>query len=194
MEPGLDVGGGKLHVGPRVVPTAAGVGFCGAGADTHEVLLGGGEEIGGFEVAGYEEDAASGVGDGEEALEDVEPAPAGVAGGAVHVEDSEGDEAAEGTREGGGDEEVGNAGAEFGARVPVAEEEGHAREEAAFEEAEEDPGSDEPAEGLHEAGAHADEAPEEGDCGDDAVEAEAFDEEGGGEFSLLDRERVNLAS
>lgn len=71
MQPALHILGRLLDVCFAVVPAAAGIGLGAFGAETHDLLFGGVEKVGGFVVFGDEEDAAEGPEDGDDAFNDV---------------------------------------------------------------------------------------------------------------------------
>ena len=80
------------------------------GAHLHHAALVGGEEVGGGRVVGQAEPDDGRDEEGEDALDDVHPAPAGVARHAVHLEDAVGEQAAKGAGHGGAHKQVRHAG------------------------------------------------------------------------------------
>ncbi len=132
-------------------------------ARRHEGLVRRGEVVGVGGVVGEDEEGGEAEDEGGEALDDHDPAPAAEAGDAVHEADGVGEEAARGAGEGGADEEVGDAQGEFLLGVEEGQVDGHAGEEAAFNEAEEEAACDKGVVVVAEAGQGGDDAPEHGD-------------------------------
>jgi hypothetical protein len=104
------------------------------------------------------------------------PSPSRPSCHSIHVENAKSNEATKGAAQRACDEEIRDTNAQFFPRVPVAQEKGHRREQAAFKEAKEDACRDKASEVLHKARAETCYTPAERDDGDDAVELQTFDE------------------
>lgn len=74
------------------------------------------------------------------------------------------------SRQGRGDEKIGDSRSQLLTLVPIAQKDGHAAEEKSLEKSEQDTSDQEAGKGLDEAGAHADETPADGDDWQDAIE------------------------
>lgn len=124
-----------------------------------------GEAAGVVGQVGQDDEGGEGDEHGDGALDPEEPAPGGVAEGALHVgQDAGGDEGGEGVGDEVAAKEDGVAGGELAARVPLGQNEQGARQKGGLDEAEAEAHDDHAGEAADDARQGRDEAPDEHDA------------------------------